>query len=106
MGSTVNWTIAGMDDDAIGLLQNLQEHSDSEGINIVRRVRSDWVSGAERFSRPEEHLLVATNDQGRPLALGGLTRCPDRAGALRVRRFYVGPTARRTGIATESCSPV
>ena len=34
------------------------------------------------------------------MALGGLTRCPDRAGALRVRRFYVGPTARRTGIAT------
>ena len=72
--------------------------ADDEGIRIVSTVIDRWIDGTQRYDRPGEKLLVGRVGE-RIVAVGGLAWCPNVAGALRVRRFYVSPTARRQGIA-------
>jgi GNAT superfamily N-acetyltransferase len=80
----------------------LGREADAEGIRIVSTVVARWLDGTQRYDETGELLLVARDEQrGRIVAIGGRTRCPNVAGALRVRRFYVSPTARRRGIAAE-----
>ena len=69
----------------------------AEGHRNLDRLAADWASGAIRFDRDGEALLVAYI--GDELAgIGGLTVDPAVAEALRMRRFYVGRQFRRCGI--------
>ena len=81
-------------------LDTLRGEADDEGIRIVSVVIDRWVDGTQRYDQPGEDLLVAQRD-GVVAAVGGLAWCPNVAGALRMRRFYVSPTARRKGVARE-----
>ena len=82
-------------------LDGLRREADDEGIRIVGVVIDRWVDGTQRYDAPGESLLVAARQHGGAVAVGGLSWCPNVAGALRVRRFYVSPTMRRHGLARE-----
>ena len=72
----------------------------AEGHQFLDRLANDWASGAMRFDRPGEVLLAAYSN-GVLAAIGGITFDPIVAVALRMRRFYVRPAFRRTGIGRE-----
>jgi GNAT superfamily N-acetyltransferase len=72
----------------------------AEGYRFLDRLASDWASGAMRFDRPGEALLAAYSE-GVLAAIGGITIDPIVPDALRMRRFYVRPAFRRTGIGGE-----
>jgi GNAT superfamily N-acetyltransferase len=72
----------------------------AEGHQFLDRLANDWASGAMRFDRPGEALLAAYSE-GVLAAIGGITIDPIVPEALRMRRFYVRPTFRRTGIGRE-----
>jgi GNAT superfamily N-acetyltransferase len=81
-------------------LAELRHDADDEGIRIVGVIVERWLDGSQRYDGTGEALLVARRQSdGRIVAVGGMARCPDVGGALRVRRFYVSPEARRHGIA-------
>jgi len=84
------WLPAGLD--------LLRCEADDEGIRIVSTVIDRWIDGTQLYDRPGEKLLVGRVGE-RIVAVGGLALCPNVAGALRVRRFYVSPTARRRDVA-------
>jgi GNAT superfamily N-acetyltransferase len=68
-----------------------------EGHRFLDRLALDWAAGTMRFEGRGERLLAAF--VGRGLAgIGGFTIEPAVAGALRMRRFYVGPANRRAGV--------
>jgi GNAT superfamily N-acetyltransferase len=72
----------------------------AEGYQFLDRLANDWASGAVRFDRPGEVLLAAYSE-GVLTAIGGITIDPIVPEALRMRRFYVRPAFRRTGIGRE-----
>ena len=72
----------------------------AEGYRFLDRLAKDWASGAMRFDRPGEGLLTAYS-AGVLAAIGGITIDPIVPDALRMRRFYVRPAFRRTGIGRE-----
>jgi GNAT superfamily N-acetyltransferase len=72
----------------------------AEGYQFLDRLANDWASGAVRFDRPGKVLLVVYSE-GVLAAIGGITIDPIVPEALRMRRFYVRPTFRRTGIGRE-----
>jgi GNAT superfamily N-acetyltransferase len=72
----------------------------AEGYRFLDRLANDWASGAMRFKRPGEALLAAYSE-GVLAAIGGITIDPIVSDALRMRRFYVRPAFRRTGIGGE-----
>jgi GNAT superfamily N-acetyltransferase len=72
----------------------------AEGYRFLDRLAKDWASGAMRFDRPGEALLTAYSG-GVLAAIGGITIDPIVPDALRMRRFYVRPAFRRTGIGRE-----
>jgi GNAT superfamily N-acetyltransferase len=72
----------------------------AENYRFLDRLASDWASGAVRFDRPGEALLAAYSE-GVLAAIGGITIDPIVPDALRMRRFYVRPAFRRTGIGRE-----
>jgi GNAT superfamily N-acetyltransferase len=75
----------------------LRAEARAEGYLFVERLAADWEARAIRFDHDGEALLAAR--VGGVLAgIGGLTREPVLSGALRMRRFYVRPQFRRTGI--------
>jgi GNAT superfamily N-acetyltransferase len=78
----------------------MRREARAEGHQFLDRLASDWASGAMRFDRPGEALLAAYS-QGVLAAIGGITVDPIVAEALRMRRFYVRPAFRRTGIGRE-----
>ena len=82
-------------------LDGLRREADAEGIRIVGAVIDRWTDGTQRYDGPGEMLVVAARPRDVAVAVGGLTWCPNVAGALRVRRFYVSPAARRHGIARD-----
>jgi len=82
-------------------LDGLRREADDEGIRVVGVVIDRWVDGTQRYDVPGESLLVAARPHGVAVAVGGLSWCPNVAGALRVRRFYVSPATRRQGIASD-----
>lgn len=79
-------------------LTSLAGHAEREGIRIVATVVERWRDGTERFDGDGEALLAVVSEDD-VVGIGGLSRCPHVAGALRVRRFYVGPMWRRRGVA-------
>ncbi|HTK93331.1 MAG TPA: GNAT family N-acetyltransferase [Verrucomicrobiae bacterium] len=82
-----------------GVLDALVRESEKEGLRLLRRLVSEWSSGAERLEGPGEALFAAWQ-AGRAvgvcgLALDAYARAP---GIGRVRHLYVGQAARRLGV--------
>jgi GNAT superfamily N-acetyltransferase len=75
----------------------LRSESDAEGFRAMSRLAAEWTATPAMFV-----TLLAAAGGGRLLAIGGLTEEPQPAGepALRVRRLYVRPEARRAGVGT------
>ena len=80
--------------------ETMQAEARAEGHAFLDRLANDWASGAMRFDRPGEALLAAYSE-GVLAAIGGITIDPIVPDALRMRRFYVRPAFRRTGIGRE-----
>ena len=78
----------------------MRREARAEGHQFLDRLASDWASGAMRFDRPGEALLSAYSEDVLA-AIGGITIDPIVPDALRMRRFYVRPAFRRTGIEGE-----
>jgi GNAT superfamily N-acetyltransferase len=76
---------------------SLRAGARAEGYRHLERLADDWASGAIRFDRDGEALLVA-HVGSEIAAVGGLTVDPAWPEALRMRRFYVAKRFRRCGI--------
>ena len=77
----------------------LRHEAATDGVNFIERLWNDWMSGANRFDGPGEVFLGAW--RGPILAgVGGLNRDPFAGGAAaaRLRRFYIRPAFRRSGV--------
>ena len=79
----------------------LLDASEAEGFAFVRRVVSEWESGANRFSGDGEALLGCFLD-GRLVGICGLTRDPYQGDATvgRLRNLYVLPAYRGRRVGT------
>jgi GNAT superfamily N-acetyltransferase len=75
----------------------LRVEAQAAGYQHLDRLARDWASGATRFDRASEALLVVHVDD-EFAAVGGLTVDPAIPEALRMRRFYVRKRFRRHGI--------
>ena len=74
--------------------------SRAEGIRNISLLVEQWQSGAQRFDQHNAALFAAFRD-GELAGIGGITREDGiDEPAMRVRRFYVLPQFRRSGIAT------
>lgn len=82
-----------------GVVSGLLGASLGESIRNVERLVQNWMDGSTRFNRRGEALLVAAS-AGDVVGVGGLLRCRDVQGALRVSRFYVDPEHRRLSVAS------
>jgi GNAT superfamily N-acetyltransferase len=71
----------------------------SEGFGMVSRLITDYLSGANTFSKQGERLCAALNDQ-QVIAIGGLNVDPyyDSPSLGRIRHLYVHPDFRRGGV--------
>lgn len=75
----------------------LRYAADDEAFRMLGVLADEWASGTGRFDGPGEMLLAAID--GTVLAgVGGMSRDPFDAAALRMRRFYVYPPYRRRGV--------
>lgn len=76
--------------------ERLRREAEAEGHRNMTRLAEELASGATRFE-----ALFAAFDEGELLGVGGLTVEPSEAPepALRMRRLYVSPRARRLGVA-------
>jgi GNAT superfamily N-acetyltransferase len=74
----------------------LRAEADAEGHRHMTRLAEELATGVTRFE-----ALFAAFDDGALLGVGGLTAEPEPTPepALRMRRLYVSPRARRTGVA-------
>lgn len=75
----------------------LAEVARAEGFEFLDRLLREWRDGVNRFDGEGEALFGAFRE-GRLVGTGGLTR--QRADLGRVRRVYVHPEWRRSGVAT------
>ncbi len=74
--------------------------SKAEGIRNISMLVDQWQSGEQRFDQHNAALFAAYRD-GDLAGIGGITREDGLdEPAMRVRRFYVLPPFRRSGIAT------
>lgn len=73
----------------------LRDLSVREGFGMLPRLELQWAEG-KQFQRPGEILLGGFAD-GQLVAIGGLTQTREPH-ILRVRRVYVRPDFRRTGV--------
>jgi GNAT superfamily N-acetyltransferase len=83
----------------VAALQRLRTESSREGFKFMERLCEEWASGANRFDAPGEVLFLAIAD-GQVVGVCGLNRDPYAQDARigRVRRLYVLPTHRRSGV--------
>lgn len=80
------------------LLGDLPIVAAREGFAMVWRLVDDWAAGTNCFDAPGELLVVARVD-GDVVGVGGLNHDPWASmGVARVRRLYVRPDARRSGL--------
>ncbi len=73
----------------------LVRESEDEGFRFLKRLRDEWRSDTNRFSKASEAFFGVMEDRTL-LAVGGLNRESDRCG--RLRRFYVTKNGRRRGV--------
>ena len=78
-------------------LDVMRAEARGEGHRFLERLAAEWASGAVRFDRDAEALLMAYLG-ATPVGVGGMTPDPVRPGALRMRRFYVRAIWCRCGI--------
>jgi GNAT superfamily N-acetyltransferase len=80
-------------------LAELELSSLRENFRAVERLRADWESGENRFTRPGEALFEGRCGQ-RLVAMGGLNRDPyaECETVGRLRHLYVVPELRRRGV--------
>lgn len=76
----------------------LRVEARAENHHFLDRLANDWGSGSMRFNQTGETFLAAYSGN-RLAGVGGLTVDPVVPGALRMRRFYVRRSFRRSGIA-------
>jgi GNAT superfamily N-acetyltransferase len=76
----------------------LASEAELEGYEHIRRLADEWASGRNRFDQDGEILLGAYESE-RLVGVGGLSVEFSRRDWLRMRRFYVHPSARRQGTA-------
>src|SRR5262249_26871563 len=83
----------------ITALQQLRAESSQEGFRFMERLCEEWLSGANRFDAPGEALFLGFAD-GAVVGVCGLSRDPYAHDARtgRVRRLYVLPAHRRSGV--------
>lgn len=74
----------------------MMREANAEGFRFVKRLRDEWEAN-ERFNQDGEALLAVYVGQTLA-AIGGITRDPVVADALRMRRFYVRRAFRGQGI--------
>jgi GNAT superfamily N-acetyltransferase len=76
--------------------ETLRAQADAEGHRHMSRLAAEWASGETRFE-----ALLAAFVEGDLVGIGGMTREPAETAepAIRMRRLYVAPTARRSGVA-------
>jgi GNAT superfamily N-acetyltransferase len=75
----------------------LRAEAQREGHRHLDRLAEEWNTNRLRFDQDGEALLTAWVD-AKLVGIGGLTIDPVRPDALRMRRFYVAKSFRRTGI--------
>ena len=82
-------------DDLPDDFSTLRAEADAEGFRAMSRLAAEWAATPGMFV-----CLLAAVDAGGLAAIGGLTAEPEPAGepALRMRRLYVRPAARRAGV--------
>jgi nucleoside triphosphate diphosphatase len=76
----------------------LRNEARAEGYRMLDTLASGWEAREIRFTRQGEALFAAYSGD-RLVGIGGMTRDPNVAGALRMRRFYVAKEFRRRGVA-------
>ncbi|HEY2048408.1 MAG TPA: GNAT family N-acetyltransferase [Caulobacteraceae bacterium] len=76
---------------------DLRAEARAEGHRFVDRLAVDWGERTMRFDGRGELLLAGFAD-GELAGIGGLTIESAIPNALRMRRFYVRPSHRRTGV--------
>jgi GNAT superfamily N-acetyltransferase len=88
-----------LDDLALDRFAEMLAESEATGYRFLRRVVDEWESGANRFARPGEALLIAEM-AGRWVGICGLSIDPylDDPRVGRVRNVYVLADYRRGGI--------
>jgi GNAT superfamily N-acetyltransferase len=92
-------TIIQIPDLEVPALAGLRAESLREGYRFIERLCDDWVSGANRFGAPGEALFIALSD-GPVVGVCGINRDPYAGDPHtgRVRRLYVSPAHRRSGV--------
>jgi GNAT superfamily N-acetyltransferase len=68
----------------------------AEGIRNMSLLAEEWASAAERFDGPQDALFAALVD-GELAGVGGVT-AEKTEPAMRMRRLYVRPRFRRSGV--------
>lgn len=75
----------------------LRHAADGEAYDMLATLAKEWADGTNRFDKPGE-ALVAAYDGPSLAGMGAMTNDANVPGALRMRRFYVGPRYRRLGV--------
>jgi GNAT superfamily N-acetyltransferase len=75
----------------------LRTEARTEGYLFIERLVTDWEARRIRFDRKGE-VLPAAHVKGVLAGIGGLTVEPVLPDALRMRRFYIRPSYRRSGV--------
>lgn len=75
----------------------LRAEAAAERLDNIETLWSQWQDGSNRFRRPGE-LLLAARVGGDLAGLGGITEDFIDPRGLRMRRFYVRPAYRRSGV--------
>jgi ribosomal protein S18 acetylase RimI-like enzyme len=80
-------------------LSNVLAESQQEEFRNIHRLLEDWKAGINRFNRPGEALFIAEQND-HLVGVCGLNTDPYSSvpGVGRVRRLYVLPECRRSGI--------
>lgn len=80
--------------------ERLRTEAAANGHRHIERLSQDWNSGTQRFANDGEALLAAYQ-AGELVGIGAITREPSKIAepALRLRRLFVSPGARRNGVA-------
>lgn len=65
--------------------------ADAEGLQVLRCLLDEWLSGVNRFDRPGESLWRLQDAENRWVTVGGLNMepAPGRPDTARMRRSYV-----------------
>jgi len=81
----------------LGGIEHLAAAARLEGFRMVDRLIREWDDGTNRFNSPGEALFGAYAGK-RLVGVAGLTRQNETIG--RVRRLYIDPDFRRSGLGT------